>query len=202
VETELILELLSWPLGAFALAYGLAFRPWRWRRLPRAVFPSLDLLMCGALVGGVMALHYPVPFERAAAGLVNWTGLPDQMKSIDHHIHDLETLPTRIWLSVKEELGLSGDEPVALPPPVEPGPVSASVLPAVKELVEVVLRFGAYGASLAVMGVGLVMRLWFMRSRRRWDERARDREGLEARLRGLEEAVGRLSGTAASAVST
>jgi hypothetical protein len=200
MEADVIIGLLTWPLWAFALAYGLAFRPWRWRHLGGAFFPSLDLLMCGALASGVMALYHPMPLERAATGLVDWTGLPEQMRSIDLQIHELETLPERTWLSVKEELGLSGDEPVVVPPPPEPGPVSASILPAVEGLVEVVLRFGAYGASLAVMGVALVMRLWFMGSRRRSEARARNRESLEARIRDLEEAVGRLSGTASSAV--
>jgi hypothetical protein len=180
VSEASIPTILTAILAAVALPYALALRPWRPQLFRRAFAPLLDLFLIAALTSGFLSVQKPELFVRAATAIVEYTALPETLDSVDAELHDLSLLPSRTWEQLKAKLGFTSEEEAEPEPAREPGPATTNVLPAIVDLVSVLMRVFAYLTALLMGSVLLLPRLWLTRMARL----AMEREKLHARLLG------------------
>ena len=163
-EASALVKPLLWVVGAQALLYLLALRPWRVREIHRALSPSVDLTFLMLVVLGVIALVEPRPFDWLSEGLVAETSLPESLNSIDQEIAELGEMPDRVWEEIKASFGFTEPPPVIAPSLVmRPGAIESAVVNAVEEVVSAVMRFYAYVAAVLSLWMLIIMRL-FVRS--------------------------------------
>jgi hypothetical protein len=192
MSAEWIPTLLTATLGILALLYLLASRPWRREIFRRAFTPTLDLVLIAVLAGGILSVQKPELFDRAAATLVEFTDLPETLDVLDAELHDLSLLPYRTWERLKTKLGFTGDDDIAEPLRL-PGPATTAVLPAIVELIGVMLRFFAYSTALLMGTVLLLPRLWLNRGARLAIERELRQKRLSERIDELGKRIELLS---------
>ena len=183
VEVSGLVKFLLWALAFVAGLYLLALRPWRPKAFLLGLSPSVDLFFLAILALATLSLMESQPFEAAAGYVIAHTSLPDGLAQIDITIAELEDTPTRLWAELVAQLGFGDPPPPAATRwPTRPGPVEATIVTAVGEIISMTLRAYTYLACLTTLWMTLVMRLFMRSSAARRMARDAAFEDLEQRL--------------------